>query len=212
MKTAIRIKRSTFITEQGFVQVSLMFLCCICIPVTVLMVSDYNLNKFIQEVFSSLLTGIFFILMISSPVIAFVVVAFGYIYDYYNFKSNPKAIKEITLTKDYILLSCNNSKFDKKLKLSDVKQVKFNHKQANVINPRSIKNGLKFGGYAFAGVLGCDSSSKITYEVEIILTDKDNNNYKMLVSAKFSNEPYSKIQDVKDFFKFSHVSIFSVFS
>ena len=209
MKTSIHIKRGTFITEQGFVQVFLMFFCCIGIPLTVLIVSDYNLNKFIQEVFSSTLITIFFILMISAPILAFVIVIFGYIYDYYTFKRSPSAIKEMSLSNDYIILSCNNSEFDKILKMNEIKQVTFNHKQANVLNPRSVKNGLKFGGYALALVLGGGSSSKITYEVEIIITDKDNTNYEMLIPAKFSNKPYSKIQEVKDFFRYAHVSVYS---
>lgn len=209
MKTSIRIKRGTFITEQGFVQVSLMFLCCIGIPLTVLFISDYNLDKFIQEVFSSIITSIFFILMISAPILAFVVVILGFITDYYTFKRIPSAIKEMSLTNDYVILSCNNSSFDKLLKMNEIKQVTFNHKQANVINPRSVKNGLKFGGLALAAALGSCSSSKITYEVEIIITDKDNQKYVMLIPAKFSNKPYSKIQEVKDFFRYAHVSVYS---
>ncbi len=209
MNTSIHIKRGTFITEQGFVQVSLMFLCCIGIPLTVLMVSDYNLNKFLQEVFSSILTSIFFVLMISAPILAFLVVIIGYIFDYYSFKRNPSAIKAMTLTIDYVILSCNNSNFDKILKMNEIKQVTFNHKQSKVINPRSVKNGFKFGGYALATALGSGSSSKITYEVEIIITDKNDTAYNILIPAKFSNKPYSKIQEIKDFFRYAHVSVFS---
>lgn len=209
------IKRGTFLTEQGFIQAFCMLFCFIGIP-TLTFLSCYRhdnlyyyLNKFLQDVFSSIEASICFVFMISAPVVAFIIVIFGIIYDYYSFKKNPEGIKAISLLDEYIILHCNESTFDKILKLNEINKVYLRYKQANVFNPNAVKNGFKYGGYGIATAIGRGTASKLNYEVDISITCQNGKIFTMTIPAKFSNKPYSQFEKVEDYFKKVHVYVCS---
>jgi len=60
-----------------------------------------------------------------------------------------------------------------------------------------------------AAAAGQSSISKINHEAEISITDKFGQEYTMVIPAKFSNNPYSEMQKIKDFFKNVHISVIS---
>lgn len=209
MKKSLYVKRGTFLTEQGFVQAFLILFACIGIPGLLTKMSNYGLDRLLNQIFSSIITSTCFILMISAPILAFIVVIFGNLYDYYNFKKIPDGIKAISFFDEYIVLHCNNSDFNRMLNFSEIRHVEFNYKQANVFNPTAVKNSYKYGGYGMAAAMGVNTASKINYEVEIIIIDNNKQKYSMLIPAKFANNPYHEMQKVNNFFKSKYIDVLS---
>ena len=207
MKQILYIKRGTFITQQGFIQASLLLVTCIGIPVLLLLTNEYSLMEFIRKVFSSVESSIVFITIISVPIITFVIVIWGNIYDYCYFKKNPKGIKAISLNDTYICLHCNQTAYDRALSFSEITQIFFKYKQAIFFDASAISKGIKLGGIPLATVAGNATASKLIYEVEISIIDKNNEEYIFTIPAQFSNNPYSEMQKVKNFFENKNIKI-----